>query len=90
MTRDAKHFFKCFSSIREIPVSKILCLDLYPILIIGLFGLLMSSFLSSLYIFWWFIYFSPLSDTKFVKVFSYSVGGCFVLLMLFFALWNIF
>jgi hypothetical protein len=51
MTRDAKHFFKCFSSIREIPVSKILCLDLYPILIIGLFGLLMSSFLSSLYIF---------------------------------------
>ena len=48
---------------------KILCLALYPILI-GLFGSLEPTFLSSSYI----LDISPLSDLGLVKIFSQSVG----------------
>ena len=60
----------------KIPRLRILCLALYPIFKIGLFGSLESNFLSSLYI----LDISPLSDLGFVKNFSQSVGCCFVLL----------
>ena len=42
----------------------------------------MSSFLSSLYI----LEFRPLSDMRLMKIFSHSVGCCFVLLTMSFAL----
>ena len=45
-------------------------------------GLLLSSFLSSLYV----LDISLLSDAVLVKIFSYSVGCCFVLLIVSFAL----
>jgi hypothetical protein len=60
---------------------RILCIALYPILI-GLFGSLESNFLSSLYM----LDISPLWDVGLVKIFSQSVGGCFVLLTVSFAL----
>jgi hypothetical protein len=47
-----------------------------------LFGLLMSSFFSSLYL--WDI--SPLSDVNLVKIFFQSIGSCFVLLTMSFDL----
>jgi len=50
--------------------------------LIGLFGSLESNFLSPLYI----LDISPLSDVVLVKNFSQSVGCCFVLLMVSFAL----
>jgi hypothetical protein len=53
----------------------------YPILI-GLFGILVVSFLSSLYI----LDISPLSDVRLVKIFSRLVSCCFVLLTMFFCL----
>ena len=68
-----------------IPQLKVLCLDLYLIFLkkkIGLFGLLESNFLSSLYI----LDISPLLDVGLVKIFSQSVGCLFVLLTVSFAL----
>ena len=65
----------------EIPQLRILCLAVYPILI-GLFGSLESNFLSSLYI----LDINPLLDVGLVKIVSQSVGCCFVLLTVFFAL----
>ena len=53
-----------------------------PHFLIGLFGSLESDFLSSLYI----LDISPLLDVELVKVFSQSVGYCFVLLTVSFAL----
>jgi hypothetical protein len=50
--------------------------------LIGLFDSLGSNFLSSLYI----LNISPLSDVGLVKIFSLSVGCCFVLLTVPFAL----
>jgi hypothetical protein len=52
----------------EIPLSKIL-FRYVPLFKIGSFGLLFSSFLSSLYI----LDASPLSHTGLVKIFSHSV-----------------
>ena len=66
--------FSVFQSF-EILLLIILCLDLYPILI-GLFDILMSNFLSSLYL----LEISPLSYVGLVKIFSYKVGSLFVLL----------
>ena len=66
----------------SIPQLRILCLALYPIFKIGLFGSLESNFLSSLYI----LDISPVSDVGLVKIFSQSVGGLFVLLTVSFAL----
>jgi hypothetical protein len=57
------------------PLSRSFCLALYPFLI-GLFGVLMSSFFSSLYI----LDVSPLSNVELVKIFSHSLGCYFVLL----------
>ena len=48
----------------------------------GLFGILMSSFLGSLCI----LEISTLSDVGLVKIFSHAVGCCFVLLTVSFAL----
>jgi hypothetical protein len=56
----------------EISLLRILCLVLYPTFYL----------LNSLYI----LDISPLSDVGLVKIFSHSVGCCFVLLMVFFAL----
>ena len=61
---------------------RILCLALYPIFKTRLFGSLESNFLSSLYI----LDISPVSDLGLVKIFSQSVGCCFVLLTVSFAL----
>jgi len=57
------------------PQLRMFYLPLYAILI-GLFGSLESNFLSSLYI----LDISPLSDVGLVKMFSQSVGCCFVLM----------
>jgi hypothetical protein len=71
----------------EIPLLRILCLDLYSLFfLIRLFGLFMSSFLSSLYI----LDINPLSAVKLVKVFSHSVGCHFLPLMVSFALQKVF
>ena len=69
------------SQLFDIPQLKILCLDMYPILI-QLFDSLESNFFSSLYI----LDISPLSDVGLVKIFSQSVGYLFVLLAVSFAL----
>ena len=57
-----------------------------PHSLVGLFGSLESNFLSSLYI----LDISPLSDVVFVKIFSQSLGFCFVLLTVSFALQKLF
>jgi hypothetical protein len=54
--------------------------------IIGLVGLLVSNFLSSLSV----LYISPLSDEGLVKILSPFVGCCFVLLTVSFALQRLF
>jgi hypothetical protein len=59
----------------EFPQLRILCLALFPHFLIKLFGSLESNFLNSLYI----LDFSPSSDVGLVKIFSQSVGCCFVL-----------
>jgi hypothetical protein len=64
----------------DIPWLRALCLALYPNFI-GLFGSLESNFLSSLYI----LDINRLSDERLVKIFSQSVGCCFVLLPMSFA-----
>ena len=69
------------SQLFDIPQLKILCLDMYPILI-QLFDSLESNFFSSLYI----LDISPLLDVGLLKIFSHSVGGLFVLLTVSFAL----
>jgi hypothetical protein len=48
---------------------------------IGLFGLLESNYLNSLYI----LVINPLSDVGLVKIFSQSVDCCFVLLIMSFS-----
>ena len=60
---------------------RILCSVQYPIFS-GLIRVLMSSFLSSLYI----LEIRPLSDAGLVKIFSHSVGCLFVLMTVSFAL----
>jgi len=60
----------------NIPQLKTLCLSLYGIFVIGLFGSLESTFLSSLHI----LDISLFSDVGLVKIFSQSVGCLFVLL----------
>ena len=81
MTKYVEHFFKCFLTIRDSSVENFLFRYVHHFLI-ALFGLLMSNFLSSLYI----LAIIPQSDIELVKMFSYSVGSHFVLLMVFFAL----
>jgi hypothetical protein len=75
-------FFLGASQPFAIPQLRILCLALYHIFKIGLFGSLESNFLSSLYI----LDINPLSDLGLIKIFSQSVGCCFVLLSVTFPL----
>jgi hypothetical protein len=74
MANDVDHFFKC-SQPFEIPLLRILCY-LYTPFSGRLFGLLMPSFLSSLYS----LDINPLSDVNFVKIIPNSVGLLFCLI----------
>ena len=67
----------------EIPLLRILLHFVLQVLI-ELFELLMSNFLSSLYI----LFINPLSDVGLVKMFSQSLGFHFVLLIGTFAINN--
>jgi hypothetical protein len=69
MTKDVEHYFRCFSAILYSSVQNSLFSSV-PHFLIGLFGSLESSFLSSLYI----LDISPLSDVGLEKIFSQSVG----------------
>jgi hypothetical protein len=79
MTKDVKHFYKCFSHLVFLNCEFFVCLytPFYNRVIS-----LESNFLSSLYI----LDISPLSDVGLVKIFSQSVDCCFVLLIMSFAL----
>ena len=81
MTKDVEHFLKCLSAILDSSVEKSLFSSRLHFFI-GLFVLLMTNFLSSLYI----LEIRPLSDVRLVKIFSHSVGCRFVLLAVSFAL----
>ena len=81
MTKDIKNFFKCFLAI-PVPLLRVLCLTPYSIFKIGLFGLLVCTFLGSL----WILDISPLLAVGLVKLLCQSVGCCFVLLTVSFAL----
>ena len=61
---------------------RIFCSVQYPIFLTGLIRILMSSFLSSLYI----LEIRPLSDVGLMKIFSHSVECLFVLMTVSFAL----
>lgn len=76
MAKDIEHFFKCFMTIWDASIENSLFRSVPIFFLIRLFGLLMSSFLSSLYI----LEISPLSDVELMKIFSHSVCCLFVLL----------
>ena len=82
MTKDFEHYFKCLSTILESSVESSLFRSALHFFFIGLCVLLMTSFLSSLYI----LEIRPLSDMGLVKTFSHSVGCHFVLLTISFPL----
>ena len=69
ITKDFEHVFKCFSAIQDSSVVNSLFSSV-PHFLIGLFGFLVVSFLSSLYI----LDISPISDVGLVNIFSQSVG----------------
>jgi hypothetical protein len=81
MTNDVQHFFRCFSAIQYSSVENSL-FSTVPHFLIGLFVSLTSNFLSSFYL----LVTSPLSDEGLVKIFSQSLGCCFVLLTVSFAI----
>ena len=81
MAKDVEYFFKCLSAILDSFVESSLFRSV-PHFFIGLFVLLMTNFMSSLYI----LEISPVSDVGLVKIFSHSVSYCFVLLTVSFAL----
>ena len=81
MTNEVEHFLKCLSAILDSPVESSLFRSASHFFI-ELFVILMTNFLSSLYI----LEISPPSDMWLVKIFSYSLDGLFVLLTLSFAL----
>ena len=80
MTKDVKHL-KCFWAIWDYSVENSLLISA-PHFLLGLFGLLIPSFLSSLYI----LDIRPLSDVGLVKILSHSIHCHFVLLTVSFAL----
>ena len=81
MVKDVEHFHMCLSAILDSSIENCLFSSL-PHFSIGLFGVLETSFLSSLYI----LEISHLSDVGLVNIFSQSVGCHFVLLTVSFAL----
>ena len=81
MAKDFEHFLKCLSAISVSSVVNSL-FSSAPHFLISLFGVLVASFLSSLYI----LEINALSDVGLVKIFSHSVGDRFVLLTVSFAL----
>ncbi|CAO2609882.1 hypothetical protein LEMLEM_LOCUS14409, partial [Lemmus lemmus] len=74
MTKDVEHFVRCLSAILNSSVESFLFRSVLHFFFIGLCGLLVSNFLSSLYI----LEIRPLSDVGLVKIFSHSVGCRFV------------
>ena len=86
MGKDVEHFLKCLSAILDSSVESSLFRSVPYILLDYLFFFLITNFLSSLYI----LETRPLSDVGFMKIFSYSVGCCFVFLTMFFALQKLF
>ena len=85
MSKDVEHFFKCFSAIRDSSVENSLLSSVHQFLI-RLFRLLVSNFLSFLYI----LDISHLSDVELVKIFSQPIGYHFILLTVPFDLQEIF
>jgi hypothetical protein len=82
MTKDIAHFFQCFLAIRD-PLLRI-HFSSTQFLNWNIWSL-ESNILSLLYI----LDISPLLDIRIVKIFSQSVGCCFVLLTVSFALQKI-
>jgi ABC-type multidrug transport system permease subunit len=74
-TKDVEHFFRCLLATRYSSVEKSL-FSYVPQFLIGLFGSLLSNFLSSVYI----LDINPLLDVGLVNIFSQSVGCCFFLI----------
>ena len=80
MTEDVEHFLKCLSHFRVSVESSLF--RSVPCFLVGLFVLLMTNFMSSLYI----LEINSLSDMGLMEIFSHSVGSHFVLLTMSFAL----
>ena len=73
MAKDFEHSLMCFSSILHFSTENCLFISVSHFLI-GLLGVLVTSFLSSLYI----LEISSLPDVGLAKIFSQSVGCSFV------------
>ena len=81
IAKEVEHDLKCLLAIRSLSVMNSLFSSV-PHFLIGLIKVLVSSFLSSLYI----LEIRPLSDEGLVKIFSQLEGSLFDLLTKFFAL----
>ena len=85
MISDTEHLFISLLAIRVFSLEKCLDRPFAPFLI-ELSVFLMLSCISSLYI----LEINPLSDVSLEKIFSHSVGCLFILLMVSFAVQNLF